>query len=409
MAGWLRYTQTATNTLEKAGVHHFSVEIWNELTFGAAFLNINNYYPSDAPLVPDTGPGVSHAALRSGGNIWELANETNQYLKKAFGSAVTVIWGFSNTTFYNPGPSQLPAHIGGLSYHPYGAGMEPLSACVGAGARYLQGGPYIPDMTLSPAEGCEAMGFKTENLPRGALAPSKDQTQNPPGTHYLHHYITETGDEPAELGVTGNPTEAQFLKSKAALRDYSFWLNKGIDQFDWFAAFGSKTDDLGFNLLAVGSDSGGNPRTLQSRTVGHFASRFAGAVQPSKARSLGVQVRDITPRDNTSAYQVFPADPTTGEPELNYRSQFQFLPFQVTNSKFVIPVYVMSWNLVRPPPPMKFRLDITGVDGKTASVSYYDPITNRHQPVTVVSRHSSNIVIEVQAVDYPRTVSISNA
>jgi len=211
------------------------------------------------------------------------------------------------------------------------------------------------------------------------------------------------------LGVTGNPSEAQLLKAKAALRDYSFWVNKGIDQLDWFSAFGSKPDDSGFNLLAVGSDSGGNPRTQQSRIVGHFASRFVGAVQPSKPRSLGVHVWDITPHDNTSAYQVFPADPTTGEPELNYRSQFQFLPFQVTNSKFVIPVYVMSWNLVHPPPPMKFRLDITGIDGKSASVNYYDPITNRHQAVTVVSRHSSNIVIEVQAVDYPRTVSISNA
>jgi hypothetical protein len=264
-------------------------------------------------------------------------------------------------------------------------------------------------MSISPAEGCEAMGFKIENLLRGALAPSKNQTQNPPGTSYLNHYITETGDNPKALGVTGNRSEAQLLKSKAVLRDYSFWLNKGIDQFDWFAAFDRKRDDSGFNLLAVGSDSGANPRTEQSRTVGHFASQFAGAVQPSRPRSLGVQVRDITANDNTSAYQVFPADPTTGEPALNYRTQFQFLPFQVTNSKFVIPVYVMGWNLVHPPPPMEFRLDISGVNGKTASVSYYDPVTNKSQPVTVVSRHGSNIVINIQAVDYPRTISISGA
>jgi hypothetical protein len=264
-------------------------------------------------------------------------------------------------------------------------------------------------MTVSPAEGCEAMGFKIENLPRGALAPSRSQTHNPPGTRYLNHYITETGDDPAQLGVTGNRSEAQFLKSKAVLRDYSFWLDKGIDQFDWFSAFSSNKDDSGFNLLAVGSDSGGNPRTQQSRTVGHFASQFAAAVQPSKPRSLGVQVRDITANDNTPGYQVFPADPTTGEPALNYRTQFQFLPFQVTNSKFVIPVYVMSWNLTHPPPPMKFRLDITGVNGRVASVGYYDPITNRSQPVTVVSRHGSGIVLDIQAVDYPRTLSISGA
>jgi hypothetical protein len=253
------------------------------------------------------------------------------------------------------------------------------------------------------------MGFKIQNLLRGALAPSRNQTQNPPGTRYLNHYITETGDDPSQLGVKGNPSEAQLLKSKAVLRDYSFWLNKGIDQFDWFSAFDRPSDDSGFNLLAVGSASGGNPQTQQSQTVAHFASQFAGATQPSRPRSLGVQVTDITPNDNTSAYQVFPADPTTGQPALNYRTQFQFLPFQVTNSKFVIPVYVMSWNLTQPPPPMNFGVDISGVNGKTASVNYYDPITNSSQPVMVVSRGRSNILINIQAVDYPRTISISGA
>ena len=50
-----------------------------------------------------------------------------------------------------------------------------------------------------------------------------------------------------------------------------------------------------------------------------------------------------------TASEVFPADPVTGEPALNYREMFQFLPFQVTNGKFVISTYVMSWNIISPP------------------------------------------------------------
>jgi len=407
MAGWLQYVKTATGTVAAAGITNYSVEIWNELTFGSRFLSINSYYPSTAPLYT----GLPHF-LTAGGTAWELGNQTTQYLKGTYGSKVKVIWGFSNTTFYDPASSKLPADTDGQSFHPYGTGLKTLASTVpttggdSATVKHLVEGSYVPNINIAIPEGFIALGYRFEALIRGKLAPNVRESSNPPGTTNFLHYITESGTDPQQDGITNNDAEAQLIKAKTFLREYSFWLNKGLDQFDVFAAFGNQADDGGFNMLASGSDVSGSPVTLQSQSIGNFTKQFAGATPLPNPRSLGVTVTDITPNDNSAAYDVFPADPVTKEPALNYRQMFQFLPFQVTNSKFVISTYVMSWNVTTPPPPMDFQVNVTNVHGDTASASYYDPITNSSEPITVVSRSSNNLVLNVQSVDYPRLITI---
>jgi hypothetical protein len=401
-AGWLQYTKTATNTAQAAGLTKYDVEIWNELSFGSRFIGINNYYKPDKlfPAMPDT--------LRSGGGSWELANQTTQYLKSTYGNNVGVIWGFSNTTFYHTAITDLPPKTDGESYHPYSTNVTTLSNAIGTkNASFLKEGSYVPNISIGMPEGNIALDFRIEALIRGKLAPAvRDRT--PSGTTDFKHYITETGLSPAEDTVSNNQPLAQLLKSKAFLREYSFWLNKGIDQFDVFAVFGNNANDGGFNMLASGSDNSGSPITQQSETLRHFTDKFAGAVTPSTPRSLGVTVNDTTPNDAGSAYQVFPADPTTGEPALHYREMFQFLPFQVTDHKFVIPAYVMSWNLMAPPPPMSFEVNVSNVDGNKATASYYDPITDTSKPIQVVSKSSNTLVLNIEAVDYPRLITIDD-
>ena len=43
-AGWVRYAQLVSRLVRAAGIEEFDVEIWNELTFGTKFLNVNNYF-----------------------------------------------------------------------------------------------------------------------------------------------------------------------------------------------------------------------------------------------------------------------------------------------------------------------------------------------------------------------------
>jgi len=418
VAGWLQYVKTATNAAEAAGLTNYSVEIWNELTFGSRFLSIDGYYPSAAPLFTNVANSV-----QSGGSAWELANQTTQYLKNTYGSNVKVIWGFSNSNFYATASNALPPNTDGESYHPYGTQAQNLndpgepSILNSSSIGNLREGKYAPNIQIGLPENLfGGLDLMNNTLILGKLAPGFREASLPSGTTNFLHYITETGVEPDEMfgnqlgasnGWGQNSAINQTLQSKALLREYSFWLNKGLDQYDTYAAFSDDSEnDGGYNILAGGSDVSGSPVTMESRTLQNFTSQFAGATTLSSPRSLGVTVSDITPNDNTAAYDVFSADPTTGEPALSYRDMFQFLPFQVTDHKFVIADYVMSWDLVSPPPPMDFQVDVTNVDGTNASASYYDPLTNQSEPITVISRSSTDIVLDIEAVDYPRAITI---
>ena len=57
MAGWLSYVQAVASFARSIGHGDgFDVEVWNELSFGSNFLNINNYYsPAVDPNAPPSG------------------------------------------------------------------------------------------------------------------------------------------------------------------------------------------------------------------------------------------------------------------------------------------------------------------------------------------------------------------
>jgi len=407
--GWVNYARVITGLASSAGLTNFNVEIWNELSFGSNFLNINNYYPNSAQPYPGSN---GNASQLSGGNKWELANRTTQYLKQTYGSNVNVIWGYTNSCPTCGHPNERPPNTDGESYHPYGTGLNTFIGNIDSGSlAHLQEGSYVPDIQRAVPESVTNLGYDTENIIREKLAPKNREKSLPLGTTNFLHYISETGFSPGGSGkITNTRATNQLLKSKSILREYSFWLNKGLDQFDLYAAFDSgSVNDGGFNLLAEGSENAGSPVTQQSQSLGNLTKQFAGAVNPTSPRNLGVTVADITPNDTTPEYNVFPADPATGEPALHYREMFQFLPFQVSNNKFVISTYLMGWNIYSPPPAMSFEVDITNVDGTKATASYYDPITDQSQPITVVSRTNNDIVLDLASVDYPRTITIDDS
>lgn len=403
MAGWNTYVTTTGNLMKSVGITKFNVEIWNELTFGAAILDANRYI-----LPHPNSDAVDGKKMQPGGFDWELANQTTQNLKSMFGSNVTVGWGFSNTSFYTTAVTNLPPNTDAESFHPGGAGLisipathEPYSF------NQLIDGPYIPNISQEMPESTFAQGWKFDNLIRNKLFGRL--YKQPPGTAHFNYWMTEAGYSPAFGKQHFSKAVNEQLKAKAALRQYSFWLNKGLTLYNFGSPYepGSRGDTQGTkSLLAYNAQNGANPATTQSEAIGHFTAQFAGATALTAPRNLGVGVWDITPNDNTPAYQVFPADKASKEPALNYREMFQFLPFQVTNNKFVISTYVNSWNITTPPPPMNFRLDITNVNGKNATVSYYDPIANTTKPITVVSRSANDIVVEIESIDSPRLISI---
>src|SRR5206468_2832420 len=54
--GWGIYVRSVCNFVTSVlGAGNFDVECWNEMTFGASFLNINNYYNPDLAFTGDYG------------------------------------------------------------------------------------------------------------------------------------------------------------------------------------------------------------------------------------------------------------------------------------------------------------------------------------------------------------------
>lgn len=408
MAGWKNYITAVANAVKAAGLPQVKIEIWNEETFGSKFLDANNYYSPSTP-VNTTGLDKMHP----GGQDWEMANQTTQYFKSVFGSNVKVDWGFSNTNAYKTPIPQLPS-VDAESFHPYGSGLVDLSKTNARSIKNLVPGPYVPAVKRQLAEGGMALGSNVLNLINGKLQPNSRLYKHPPGISHFEYWFTEDGFSPTNHQQVHTQAENDLLQSKASLRLISFWLNKGVSFIDFTSAYGADKraaksgTQVGGNLLGYDAlKDGGNPASPVAEVIKNFTTQFAGATALTAPRNLGVTVADITPNDNTSAYEVFPADKVTKEPALHYRELYQFLPFQVTNNKFVIPTYVMSYNIVAPPPAMDFQVDITNVNGTNATVTYYDPITNKQIPIRVVSRSNSNIVLALEAIDYPRLIEIT--
>jgi hypothetical protein len=114
----------------------------------------------------------------------------------------------------------------------------------------------------------------------------------------------------------------------------------------------------------------------------------------------------------------FEGNGSAAYPPLFDREVFGFFPFQVNAHRFVVPVYVMTRNVVKnyssgsasptrfDMPPERYRLAISGVVGTGAEVSATDPLTGGSVPVEVVSRSSTGVVVELGVTDSPRLITI---
>jgi hypothetical protein len=118
----------------------------------------------------------------------------------------------------------------------------------------------------------------------------------------------------------------------------------------------------------------------------------------------------------------FAGDPKdlTHYPPLFNRDVLAFFPFQVTDTRFVIPVYVMTRNVnkVYGPdapstdptrfdlPPEKYDLAIGGINGAIATATATDPMTGTDVPVEIKARSADELVISLPVTDSPRLLTI---
>jgi hypothetical protein len=433
LSGWLDYVKAVCQFVrDQYGSDSFDVEVWNELTFGSDFLHESNYYSA----VPDPGSTGSVEDALLAATVQMLRDPANGLTGVKIGN------GFSNQTPFPSGTS-APVGLSGLDKHPY------------AGSQTFPGSPGEKGIAVVDAQGqivgrpTDAIkyaftpsyrvfmpeyfltGIQTETLMRD-LSPIQTDVYggahgaatHPVGGSAPAMWVTEDNLDATTAMANGMPpVNLPEFQAKTALRLFTSFASEGVKAVDLFSANGAACCQVVprafFNAVAAHPSSyPANLAGLTMQAVGRMTSTLRGAQAISAPRQLSL---DAVASDNNTDVQ-FRGNGTAAFPSLYNRNVLAFFPFQLSAHKFVCAVYVMTSDLTRhytshpapgatpyDLPPETFRLTIGNVDAGNASVSSYDPLTGTSQPASIVSRTGGRIVVQLQATDSPRMLTINGA
>ena len=224
---------------------------------------------------------------------------------------------------------------------------------------------------------------------------------HPEGTQRFFHYMTEHGVVAAECGIT-DEAGAWDLKSKCALRSFCLWLNKGVDVMHFFNAYQKDPQDMGLlpaDLAKLPADGTFDQlATPPLRAIRNLTQAFGGAAEVKSPAKLTLEY-GVVGQDR----EIFLGDER--HPPLRYEDVFAFLPFQVSDGKLVIAVYVMTYDITRPMHEQQYQLAIHGLPAGAMPRSLYDPITGKRVPLQA-TRQAEAVEVTVPAVDYPRLMVV---
>jgi hypothetical protein len=432
LSGWLTYVKGVTQFVRNIyGSDNFDVEVWNELSNNSSFLDERNYF---SPLPDPGGTGtVTEALLKA--TVQTLHDPANGLSNVQIGD------GFSNEVPWTSGAT-VPAGVNAIDKHPYhGAvsypaaptvpGIQPLDALgrpsyrsTGSSLQDVftpQYRVFMPEYYLT--------GLQTETLTRD-LSPitttvygtSHGAQTHPAGTSPPSMWITEDNLDAGQAQSLGLPAaNVPEFQAKAALRFFTSYASQGAKAIDLFAAKGGPSYQLiGQSFFAaVDANPASYPASLGGRTmqaVARLNAALSGAQPIADPRQLTLSA---IAQDGNDAQ--FSGDGTAAHPSLYNRNVLAFFPFQVSQHRFVSAVYVTTSDLTHyytshPSPGQtpydlpaeRFRLTIGGVNAADATVSLQDPLSGTQQPATILARHGSQIVVQLQATDSPRMLTIND-
>ncbi len=383
-----------------------------------------------------------------------LLAETVSYIRNpanGFSPEVGISDGFASQTPFISG-GNTPVGLTALSKHPYttvkdfpgvfnfNAGREVNALGASDASSSAKHAPplFIPTyQSLFPE--FWLTGTATETLIRD-IAPFSTpiygnphgREVGPPGGPPVQKWITEfdmrphgTVSGPDGITPASGPSAAltsadkEHFQAKVMMRSFVSNVSKGVNR-----EYGG---DLGiseaFTTAAEqhpgtypGDAAGGETMTAVHRLLG----QFQGPTLTGPVRQLALD--SIAQVGN---HAQFAGDGSSAHPSLYDRDVLAVFPFQASPTRFVIPVYVMTRNLLTLYQPSAAPSDVRRFDlpdetfditlanlpesQSAPRVSAYDPLLNSSTPAKLVSRTGANAVFEVAATDYPRMLSIEYA
>ncbi|HEX4467389.1 MAG TPA: hypothetical protein VH025_09395 [Solirubrobacteraceae bacterium] len=455
MDGWLSYVAAVCRLAGAAtGAGGFDLEVWNELTFGSHFLNVEQY---EGPVATQE----QHLVRKQNNKLIRNAilRETVAFVRNpanGISANVGITDGFTSQSPFASG-AHAPLGLTALSKHPYvGAKDYPVEDPHGhvvpidaLGHRDTLRGEtaplYVPHyQSLMPE--FTITGNFAEDLLRD-VAPFTTYVYgyphgrfvHPPGGEPPQKWITEfnmgtgrgvpmeaDGVTPATSATLSSADKAHF-QAKALLRDLIAMVGKGFSR-DYFFHASGRGGALNIISPAFVAASEANPGVypgdeLGGETVNGFRSllsAFQGPGPEGSTRQL--QLRSIAQEGD---HAQFAGDGTANHPSLYDRDVLGVFPFQSSPTRFEIPYYVMTRDLLtvyRPEAPAgdprrfdlpdeTFRITLGNLpEGATApSVSATDPLTGASVPARMLQREGSTATFEVAATDYPRVLTVDFA
>ncbi len=391
VAGWRKYNSVvADHVAELYGTRGqqdvgFDLEVWNELTFGSDFLDINHYY--DPPLRENYDDR----------DAWTYIPQATAQEAKAHPeiySGATITNGFSSTIPW-PASSNLPQRLGGLSKHPY-----PLVKNYPEDERFSQAldenllpTDFVPSYhSYYPESGLGQQ--QTETLARDG-APFNNDINGVIHGRYASGkevplYLTEVNYAPSGAGIS-DPDAAMDMKAKSALRLYAMYLTNGAAAVYLFTAAGHGGEaglailtDRFLDHIKSGGGYPANPGEY-SGPVMQTTKRLTDEIKRGADMSLDstrqVKVASITDTHGANQWAG-----SGSHPPLYDREVFAVLPIQRSTNSFVVPFYVVTRDMRQDYEPKNFTIRLDGVEGKNATVKVLDPRTGQdtyHRPRTI--------------------------
>jgi hypothetical protein len=442
--GWLNYVSTVAREAESIfGPGGYDLEIWNELGFGSQFLNAEHYDSPTGGGDPEVNREIRRALLDE--TIAFVRNPSNH-----FSASVGITNGFASQSPFPSGAA--PIGLTALSKHLYGNlhrfpsefnydGGQPTDAL---GRRDTASSASTKPLFLPHYQSDLPEYFltatSTETIVRD-LAPFTTRIYGsphgrevgPPGGAPVQKWMTEYNlaskgpvvgpDEvTTQSSVTLTSADKAHFEAKALLRSLVAMVSKGMTREYFFAA---APGPLGLIDEAFFSAEQAHPGSYPGDQLGgetmsgfrNLLGQFQGPGPSEAARQL--KLLSIAQEGN---HAQFSGDGTAAHPSLYDRDVLAVFPFQSSPRRFVIPVYVMTRDLLtlyHPNAPSAdtsrfdlpdetFRITLGNLPETTQppSVHAYDPLRNQSTTAQLISRQGHTAVFQIAATDYPRVMTL---
>ncbi len=458
--GWLSYVATVSRQARSIfGPGGYDMEVWNELGFGSQFLNVGNYEAAPSGTEARAASKATTKAVTRA-----LLEETVAYVRNpanGISPAVGVSNGFASQSPF-PSPAFAPAGLTAYSKHPYAGpklypaefqvkgGNAPRNALGQrdtAGPRRSAGArtPLFVPQYQSDFPEHDLTAGSAETLIRD-VAPITTHVYRAPHGRYVARahqrppqvWVTEynlgsgagtimgsDGHTP-QSSVTLSAADRAHFQAKVVLRSLVSMIAKGVSREYFFAAAPGNLSLINENFFTElekepntypGDNQGGETMSTLHNLITHFQ-----GPGPTGGNAQQLTLQAITQEGN---HAQFTGDGTPQHPSLYDRNVLAVFPFQTSPTSYVIPIYVMTRDLLtlyepnQPTTDTKrfdlpnetFHITLTGLPNTTnpPTITLYDPITNQNTPTQLTSQNGTTATIQIQATDYPRLLTLNYA